>query len=381
MDNKSKKIFIIAGEASGDFLGKNLLNNLKLKHANLEFRGIGGAQMAKEGLFSIFPMQEISVMGFFEVLPKLPAILKRINQTKKAIENFKPDVVVTIDSPGFCLNIAKFVKHKLKIPVVHYVAPSVWAWKPGRAKKIAKKIDHLLCLLPFEPPYFLKHGLKATFVGHPVTGIDLPNDTNFRTMHGISREATLVCILPGSRISEIRNLLHIFLDAVSKLPLTRRIEVIIPTLPHLKEVIEKELAEASINVKIITSDTQKWQAFMQSSIALAASGTVSLELAHVGVPQVIAYKTNMFTYILAKILVKTKFVSLVNILSNEKVIPECLQKECNADYLAQQLEKILANSIYQKNLRIAYKNVLAKVTPPTLTSGEMAADVVEQYLK
>lgn len=376
----TRKVFIIAGEASGDFLGKDLLANLKTMHENLEFRGVGGAQMAKEGLFSIFPMQELSVMGIGEVLPHIPKILNRIQQTKEAIKNFKPDVVVTIDSPGFTLRIAEYVKTELNIPVVHYVAPSVWAWRPGRAKKIAKKVDHLLCLLPFEPEYFTKHGLKATFVGHSVTSVQLPNDTNFRAQVGLSREATLICLLPGSRVSEIKKLTHIFLEAVAKLPLNRRIEVIIPTLPHLKEIVEQQLAEIKAHVVIVTTDSLKWQAFMQSSIALAASGTVSLELAYVGVPQVIAYRVNFLTYWLAKLLVKTKFVSLVNILTGNLVVPECLQGKCTADELAYQLERILSNSNHQKNMRISYKNVMQKITPQHGTPGNMAALVVSEYL-
>lgn len=375
-----RKVFIIAGEASGDFLGKDLLANLKVMYANHEFRGVGGAQMAKEGLFSIFPMQELSVMGIGEVLPHIPKILNRIQQTKEAINNFKPDVVVTIDSPGFTLRVAEFVKKELQIPVVHYVAPSVWAWRPGRAKKLAKKVDHLLCLLPFEPEYFTKHGLKADFVGHPVTNVQLPNDINFRAQVGISREATLICLLPGSRVSEIKKLTHIFLEAVAKLPLNRRIEIIIPTLPHLKEIVERQLAEIKAHVVIVTTDALKWQAFMQSSIALAASGTVSLELAYVGVPQVIAYRVNFLTYFLAKLLVKTEFVSLVNILANNLIVPECLQGKCNPDELAYQLERILSNSTHQKNMRFAYKSVIEKITPQHGTPGNMAAAVVSEYL-
>lgn len=378
---RSNKVFIIAGEASGDFLGKDLINNLKSMHENIEFRGVGGTQMAKEGLFSIFPMHELSIMGIGEVLPHIPKILNRIKQTKEAIKNFNPDVVVTIDSPGFNMRIAEYVKKELNIPVVHYVAPSVWAWRPGRAKKLAQKVDHLLCLLPFEPDYFTKYGLKATFVGHPLTNVQLPNDMNFRAQVGINREATLVCVLPGSRVSEIKNLLHIFLDAVSKLPLSRRIELVIPTLPHLKEVVEKQLAEISMNVAIVTTDALKWQAFMQSSIAIAASGTVSLELAFAGVPQVIGYRLNTITYWFAKLLVKTKFVSLVNILAGNLVVPECLQSKCNADELAYQLEKILGNSTHQKNMRIAYKQVLNAVTPQNGTSGANAAAVVLKYLQ
>lgn len=373
----SKRIFIIAGEASGDFLGAQLLKDLKALHPNMQYRGIGGTQMAKEGLFSLFPMQEISLIGLTELLPHLSNIFRRIKQTKKAIEAFKPDVVITIDSPGFTLRIAKFVKKKLNIPVVHYVAPSVWAWRPKRARSIAKKVNHLLCLLPFEPPYFEKYGLKATFVGHPVTSVELPDDSHFRTALSIRRDATLVCVLPGSRRSEIYQHLTIFLNALAKLPAHHNIEVVVPTLHHLKPLIESLLAEeARVLVKVITNDTQKWQAFMQSGIALAASGTVSLELAYVGVPQVIAYKVNAVTAWIVKKLIKIQSVSLVNILSKKPIVPECLQNACNADTLSQTVEAILSDAAYQKTIRAAYNDVIHMLH----NSKETAAEVIANYL-
>jgi lipid-A-disaccharide synthase len=277
----SKRIFIIAGEASGDFLGAQLLRSLQKTNPQLEIYGIGGQQMEDSGLHSLFPMADLSIMGISEIVPHFFKILKRLKQAKQAIKELQPDVLITIDSPGFCLKIAKYAK-QLGIPVVHYVAPSVWAWRAGRAKKLAKqiKIDHLLCLLPFEPPYFTIHGLPATFVGHPVTEVALPDDTNFRNTHQISKEATLICLLPGSRKNEVQMHLQIFLKAVAKLPLTRRIEVVIPTLPHLVPYILPLLQDAAVSVKLVTSIEEKWQAFMQSSIALAASGTVSLEQAY-----------------------------------------------------------------------------------------------------
>ncbi len=377
----TKHIFIIAGEASGDFLGGQLLQSLKKLHPDCEIAGIGGQQMQDHGLSSLFPMAEISLYGLVELVPHLFKVLKRIKQTKDALKEFKPDVLVTIDSPGFCFRIAKYAK-QLRIPVVHYVAPSVWAWRPGRAEKLAKKVrvDHLLCLLPFEPPYFTCHGLPATFVGHPVTEVELPSDTGFRESIGISREATLVCLLPGSRKSEIANLLKTFLDAIAKLPLSRRIEVVLPTLPHLLPLIEPLVRDARIPVKIVTTVEQKWQAFMQSSIALAASGTVSLELAYAGIPQVIAYKVSRLTYWIAKLLIKAKYASLVNILSKEMVVPEYLQDQCNPEFLSKQLENMLADSQYQKQVRQKYRDVISALTVTGARSSDVAASVVSGFL-
>jgi len=378
----TRRIFIIAGEASGDFLGGQLLQSLKQQNSNIEIAGIGGQHMQAQGLKSLFPMADLSLYGLFELLPHLFNIFKRIKQTKEAIKVFRPDVLVTIDSPGFCFRIAKYAK-QLNIPVVHYVAPSVWAWKPGRAEKLAKKVtvDHLLCLLPFEPPYFTCHGLPSTFVGHPVTEVILPDDTHFRESLKISREATLICVLPGSRKSEIQKLLKIFLEAISKLPLNRRIEVVLPTLPHLVPLIEPLIKDAGIPVKIITTVEEKWQAFMQSSIALAASGTVSLELAYAGVPQVIAYKVSRLTYWIAKCLVKTKYASLVNILNNEMVVPEYLQSQCNSAFLSKQLDAILTDSKYQKQMRQKYKDAINALRVSGACSSDVAASVVSKFLR
>jgi len=377
----NKRIFIIAGEASGDFLGGQLLQSLKQQNPNIEIAGIGGSQMEAQGLKSLFPMADLSLYGLFELLPHLFNIFKRIKQTKEAIKAFRPDVLVTIDSPGFCFRIAKYAK-QLKIPVVHYVAPSVWAWKPGRAEKLAKKVevDHLLCLLPFEPPYFTCHCLASTFVGHPITEVVLPDDTHFRESLKISREATLICVLPGSRKSEIQKLLKIFLEAIAKLPLNRRIEVVLPTLPHLVPLIEPLVKDAGISIKIVTTVEEKWQAFMQSSIALAASGTVSLELAYAGVPQVIAYKVSRLTYWIAKCLVKTKYASLVNILNNEMVVPEYLQNQCNAEFLSKQLNAILTDSKYQKQMRQKYKEAIDMLNAPNMHSSDIAASIVGDFL-
>jgi lipid-A-disaccharide synthase len=378
----TKRIFIIAGEASGDFLGAQLLQSLKKLHPGCEIAGVGGALMETKGFSSIFPMTDISLFGLVELIPHLFKVLKRIKQTKEALDTFKPDVLVTIDSPGFCLRIAKYAK-QLDIPVVHYVAPSVWAWRAGRAKKFAKKIriDHLLCLLPFEPPYFTCHGLPATFVGHPVTEVELPSDAGFRESIGISREATLVCLLPGSRKSELRNLLKIFLTAIEKLPLNRRIEVVLPTIPHLLPMIEPLIKDARIPIKIVTTTQQKWQAFMQSSVALAASGTVSLELAYAGVPQVIAYKVSKLSYWIVKWLITTKYVSLVNILSKEMVVPEYLQDQCNPEFLSKQVEIVLADNQYQKQVRQKYREVINALKVPGMRSSDIAASVVSGFLK
>lgn len=378
----TKKIFIIAGESSGDFLGAQLLRSLQRNISDIEIYGIGGKQMEACGLKSLFPMDDLSVMGISEILPSLFKILKRIKQTKETIRNLKPDLLITIDSPGFCFKIAKFAK-KIGIPVVHYVAPSVWAWRAGRAKKIAKKImiDRLLCLLPFEPPYFTVHGLDATFVGHPIAEVRLPDDSNFRNKLGIQQESTIICLLPGSRKNEVREHLQIFLDAVNTISKSRKVEVVIPTLPWLIEEVVPFLQNANMPIKIVTNAEEKWQAFKQSSIALAASGTVSLELAYTGTPQVIAYKVSKLTYWIAKLLVKVKYVSLINILNKRMIVPECLQSECNAKILANHLENILQNKEYQIQQQQAYNRAINMLRPAHgTTTSDVSAKIVMELI-
>ena len=208
----------------------------------------------------------------------------------------------------------------------------------------------------------------------------LPDDTHFRESLKISREATLICVLPGSRKSEIQKLLKIFLEAIAKLPLNRRIEVVLPTLPHLVPLIEPLVKDAGISINIVTTVEEKWQAFMQSSIALAASGTVSLELAYASVPQVIAYKVSRLTYWIAKCLVKTKYASLVNILNNEMVVPEYLQNQCNAEFLSKQLDAILTDSKYQKQMRQKYKEAINALKVPGMSSSDLAARIISEFI-
>ncbi len=222
-------IFLIAGEPSGDKLGADLMASLK-KNQNVRFMGIGGEAMKAEGLDSLFPMEELSLMGIFSILRDLPNLLRRLRYTVKTIQEMRPDMVITIDSPDFSFRVMKRL-HKLpsRPKLVHYVAPTVWAWRPGRARKIAQFLDHLLCLYPFEPPLFEKHGLKSTFVGHPIAR------ATFKTC---KRDPNLLCVLPGSRRSEIKMLLPIFRETITLVKKeVPALKIIIPTLPALKESI------------------------------------------------------------------------------------------------------------------------------------------------
>jgi len=381
----SPKIFLVAGESSGDLLGASLMRVLKTHlDGQVQFAGVGGPVMIDIGMESLFPMEDLAVMGVFEVVPRLPVLLKRIKQTARAIEAYQPDVLVTIDAPDFCFRVIKKLKARgIKVPVIHYVAPSVWAWRPGRAKTVAGFLDHVLCLLPFEPAYFEKEGLKATFVGHPVVESDLGDGdgTAFRARHHLLGDTPLVCVLPGSRRGEVERLLPVFGAAVGKLTAQfPNLQVVIPTLAHLETRVQAVVQNWPAPVTIIRSH-EKADAFAAAHAALAASGTVALELAMAKVPSVIGYKVNALTGFMAKCLLKTPYVNLINIILGREAVPELLQDNCTAENLAREVARLLddpqARRGQQKSALEALKHLGLGGPDP----GARAAQVVLGYIK
>lgn len=337
-------IFVIAGEPSGDLLAASLMAALKrLTGGQVRFAGVGGPRMAEEGLDSLFPMAELSVMGLIEVLPRLPNLFRRINQTVDAARAARPDAVVTIDSPGFTFRVAKRLKGD-GFPLIHYVAPTVWAWKPGRARKIAQFLDHLLVLLPFEPPYFEREGLATTFVGHPVVerGADQGDGPGFRARHGIEPDAPLLCVLPGSRRSETDRLLPVFADTVARLAADRPgLRCVVPTVATVAATVRAACAGWPVPVVVVEGEAEKFDAFAAADAALAASGTVALELACARTPTVVAYKVNPLTAWLVRRLIRVRFVTLVNLILDRAVVPEYLQDDCRPDILSASLGRLL----------------------------------------
>jgi lipid-A-disaccharide synthase len=374
------RIFIIAGEASGDLLGGNLMRAIKLTHPDAQFTGVGGPRMAQEGLTSLFPMEELSVMGLAEVLPRALAILGRIRQTAREIIKQKPDAVITIDSPDFCFRVVKKARPKSKgVPFIHYVAPSVWAWRPGRAEKVSKFLDHLLTLLPFEPPYFEKHGLSATFVGHPVVERENRGDgERFRRNHGLKPDQPILCMLPGSRMSELSRLLDKFCDAADIVLRNKHHAVIvIPTLPHLKDTIDKFFHGKGINPILVYSEEEKFDCFAASVIAIAASGTVSLELAVSDTPHIIAYKLSPFSAWWAKRLIKTPYVNLVNILLKRPVVPELLLDQCEPGPMSKELLRLMGDKESRVAQLMDFREALIKIgLGDPDTPGQKAAQAV-----
>lgn len=339
-------IYIIAGEPSGDLLAARLMAALKeLTQGQVRFAGIGGEAMREEGLPSLFPQADLAVMGLAEVLPRIPKILRRQRETLADIAAKQPDVILTVDSWGFTGRIAKSLKKAgSTIPRIHYVAPMVWAWKEKRVHQLAERVDRLMCLLPNEPELFLKAGLNAVHVGHSVleSGAEKGDGPGFRQRYGIPNQAPLLCVLPGSRRSETSRLLPVFRDTVSLLVEGRReLRVVVPTVETVAAEVEAEVAQWPVPVTVVKGRQARYDAFAASQAALAASGTVALELALAKLPMVIAYRLSPLTAMIARRLIKLKFVCLINILLDRAVVPELLLENCRPDKLAPALIPLL----------------------------------------
>ncbi len=337
-------VFLIAGEPSGDMLGARLIAALRdLTGGALEVSGVGGELMAAQGLDSLFPMEELSVMGITEILPHVPRLLRRIRQTAAAVDQTVPHALVTIDSPDFTRRVARRVRRRT-IPRIHYVAPTVWAWRPGRARGFARDFTHLLALLPFEPAWFEEAGLSCSFIGHPVIegGARSGDGTSFRIRHGIAQDAPVICVLPGSRRGEVSRLSA---DFGAALELLRRrapeMRIVVPTVPAVAAMVEHQVTGWPGDALVIRGEDEKYDAMAAANAALAASGTVALELALARVPTVIAYRMAPLTHFIVRRMVTVKYANLINIIENREIVPELIQEDCRPDRLAQELERLL----------------------------------------
>lgn len=349
------KVYLIAGEPSGDLLGARLMRAMTDKCPEVEFYGVGGESMGREGLKSLFDISDLAIMGFAEVVPSIPLILKRIRQTVEDIASVRPDVVITIDSWSFCAKVHKCLKKKkLGIPQVHYVAPQVWAWKKKRAKTMYKYIDHLMTLFPYEPKYFTPHHLEASFVGHPVieSSVVWGKETEFRQRYNIDENKKIMAILPGSRKTEVCRLLPVFLDAVRSFMQTHPdFCYVIPTVHTVEEQVRTMVEQSGLPILVVNTEGGRYDAFKSSTVAIAASGTVALELAMVNVPHLIAYKVAPLTAWIAKHFLKIQFVNLTNILLGREIVPELLQNDCNVGQILFYVEELLKKeALYEREI-------------------------------
>ncbi|MBQ4471738.1 MAG: lipid-A-disaccharide synthase [Alphaproteobacteria bacterium] len=339
------KVYLIAGEPSGDLLGARVMTALKKLSPDVQIFGVGGESMETAGLKSLFNIKDLAVMGLFEVIPHLPKILAHFVEIQADIERIKPDIIMTIDSYSFSIRVHKMLKRaNCSIPHVHLVAPQVWAWNKGRAKKIGHFVDHLFCLLPNEPGYFAPYGMPTTFVGHPVIegGADKGDAKAFRTKHNIPTDKRIICLLPGSRSNEINYLLKDFMHATENLLATNPdLFVVIPTVQTVQDKITQQTKDWAVPHIIVTGEKERYDAFAASVAAIAASGTVSLELALAGVPHLIAYKMNPITAALARRVLKIKYVNLLNLLENTEIIPELLQENCTVPKITETMRLLL----------------------------------------
>ncbi|MDT8327230.1 MAG: lipid-A-disaccharide synthase [Roseovarius sp.] len=348
------RVFVIAGEASADRLGAALMAGLK-SLTEVSFSGIGGPLMQAEGLQSLFPMDELSVMGLGEVLVNYPRLKRRLNQTVAAVMAEAPDILITIDSPDFCLRVARRVKAASAIRTVHYVAPSVWAWRAGRAVKMARCIDHVLALLPFEPPFMTAAGMECDFVGHPVVAEPRPSAQDvaaFRARHGLT-DAPLLMVLPGSRRTEVNRLTPVFGEVIARLAVERpETRLVLPTTRHLADLVRDLVADWAIKPLVLAPEDgqaavafteQKACAFHAADWALAASGTVSLELAAARTPMVIAYDMNWLSRTLISRMLRVDTLTLVNLVSDTRAVPEFIGKACRAELITPSLLGLMDN--------------------------------------
>jgi lipid-A-disaccharide synthase len=380
-------IFIIAGEPSGDQLGAHLMDGLMAETGGrVRFAGVGGDRMVERGLDSLVPLADLSIMGFMEVLPSIPRILRHLRRTVEAITALKPAAVVTIDSWGFTGRVHKaLMAAGIDCPRVHYVAPMVWVYKANRVHKVAARVHHQMCLWPFEPPLFEAAGLEASHVGHSIieTGAGEGDGAAFRTRHGVPDDAPLLAVLPGSRRGEVRRLLPVFAEAVARIQAVHSdLRVVLPTLGHLREDLERRTASWPCPVSVVTSVADKYDGFAASRAAIAASGTVSLELAMAQVPHLIAYKVHPISAAIFARLVKVRFADMVNILLDRPAIPELLQTECTPETVAETALTLMgdgpARSAQRTDMALAVDLLRGDGALPSRQAARQVLDVIKR---
>ncbi len=380
-NNKPLIIYIIAGEPSGDLLGARLMRSLRAKSKReILFYGIGGDKMAEQGISSLFPYHDLSMMGFVEIIPHLFRTLTHISSTIADITAKQPDMVITIDSPGFCFRVVeKLRKNNFKSKFVHYVAPTVWAYKPERAEKCARLFDHMLLLLPFEAPYFEKVGLGCSFVGHPaVCESKVGNASDFRAKYELSPEVPVFCLLPGSRKGEIKRHMPIFASAIALLARCYpRLVLFIAVPDYALHHLAPFLNTCPFRVIIAEDEQDKKNGMVASNFAFVKSGTVTFEVAAAATPMLVAYRVNRISAWLLRRMITTKFVNLINILSGREVIPELLQEYSNPLMIASCANTILKYPSLQQKQKDGVKSAIRQLVPQ---NGALPSDIAAEKI-
>jgi lipid-A-disaccharide synthase len=373
-------IYLIAGEQSGDIIGARLMRAIAARRPDIAFAGIGGEAMAATGLTSLFPMRDLALMGLLEVLPRLRPLRARLRQTLADIAARRPDVVVTIDSPGFTLRVLRAIAPS-GVKRVHYVAPQVWAWREGRMKHYPGLWDRLLCLLPFEPAFFARYGLAATFVGHPVleSGADTGDAARFRFRHNLPADCRLLTVMPGSRRTEVSRMLPLLAATLQRLP--PGLTAVVPVAAPVADSVRVATQSWPVAPILVTGTEDKHDAFAASAAALTKSGTSTLELAMAGLPMVVAYRVNPLTAAIARRLVKVRYASLLNIIPDRDVVPELIQGAATPGRLAAELLPLLTDPARADAQRRASHAVLETLRPPSGLPSEAAAAAVLELLE
>ena len=398
------KILIIAGESSGDNLGSKLINEMKRqfnknadinysKKNELIFQGMGGSMMEKEGAICLYGIENLSVMGFVEVISSIQKINSIIYRLTRYTNAWKPDLIITIDSPDFCLKLVKKIRKIDKfVPIIHYVAPSVWAWRSKRAKQMSLFYDKVLSILPFEKSFFEKYGLSCEFVGHPIFLEHLPNDDQIKKFFNfmkIEKSKRIISVLPGSRKSEIKFMLPIYAELIKNLrDQFEDLEFVIPSPKNVCEYLKLEVQKYNLNIKILSEvelgvdafNIFKFALFKVSTLAINTSGSVSLELAKIGTPMISAYKCGWFFEKILKTFVKLKSANLINIILNKQIIPEFLFEKCKVLYIENSVKELLINEVLQTEQLNAFNQVINIYSSNEKKPSEKAAKMMLEYL-
>jgi len=375
-----KKIFILTGEPSGDKLASTVISKLKINNPNIEYLSVGGTHIKKLGIKSIFDLKEITYLGFTSVLFNIFKIRKKINKTVEEIIKFNPDILFSVDSPDFTLRVAEKVKNiNNNIKTIHYVAPQVWVWRKNRVKKIKKFIDHMLLLFNFEKKYFDEENIKNTFVGHPL--IEKKDNVVTSLNNLISKDKKIISLFPGSRKSETSVLLPILLNFI-KLMNKKKLDhlFVFHATDENKEFIINKVKKTNLdNIDIISDEDIKDQVLSNSIFAVSKSGTISLQISSANIPSIIIYKLGFINFMIFKLLVNVRFANIINIINDKEVIPELLQKECNAEEIYKTVTYFLKNPELIDKQLVDCKKTLEGIKSKSSSSSE-AALILNNYL-